>query len=116
MSTKRRFLSSTTNTSKLPPPSNNNDNDDDILSSFASLDHDRASRTGYPEAVFGQGKTPSQIHLILDSMARNVVLRRQKNSNRNDNNNNNNKSIIATRIDPMTYDAIINLGPLSLLM
>jgi NCAIR mutase (PurE)-related protein len=113
ISTTRRFLSSTTNNNKLPPPSNNNDNDDDILSSFANLDHDRASRTGFPEAVFGQGKTPSQIHLILDSMTRNVVLRTQKNSNRNDNNNNNNKSIIATRIDSMTYNAIINLGPLS---
>ena len=31
-----------------------------------------ASRTGFPEAVFGQGKTPSQIHSILDSMAENV--------------------------------------------
>ena len=112
----RRFLSSTTHHSKPPP--NNNDNDDNTLSSFANLDHDRASRTGYPEAVFGQGKTPSQIHVILDSMARNVVLRMQKNSSRNDNdnnnnNNNNNKSIIATRIDPVTYNAIMNLGPLS---
>lgn len=112
-STTRRFLSSTTNLSKLPTQNNNDNGDDDILSSFANLDHDRASRTGYPEAVFGQGKTPSQIHVILDSMARNVVLRMQKNSSSRIDNNNNNKSIIATRIDSMTYNAIINLGPLS---
>lgn len=34
------------------------------LAAFASLDHDRARRRGYPEAVFCQGKTPEQIAII----------------------------------------------------
>jgi NCAIR mutase (PurE)-related protein len=31
---------------------------------FARVDHHRASRQGFPEVVFGQGKTPSQIAAI----------------------------------------------------
>lgn len=31
---------------------------------FATLDHERALRTGFPEVVFGQGKTPGQIVAI----------------------------------------------------
>jgi NCAIR mutase (PurE)-related protein len=33
---------------------------------FARLDHHRALRTGIPEVVFGQGKTPSQVAAIVD--------------------------------------------------
>jgi NCAIR mutase (PurE)-related protein len=47
----------------------------ETLASFANLDHDRARRTGFPEAVFGAGKTPHQVAAILDEMARNVNLR-----------------------------------------
>ena len=43
---------------------------DELLKSFADLDHTRSSRTGFPEAVFGAGKTPNQIAMILDDMAR----------------------------------------------
>jgi NCAIR mutase (PurE)-related protein len=32
---------------------------------FATLDHERALRSGFPEVVFGQGKTPSQLVAIL---------------------------------------------------
>ncbi|MEQ4500843.1 MAG: hypothetical protein ABN474_17330, partial [Nocardioides kribbensis] len=32
---------------------------------FARLDLDRAARTGDPEVVFGQGKTPAQVVAIL---------------------------------------------------
>lgn len=32
---------------------------------FARLDHHRAIRTGFPEVVFGQGKTPSQVIQIV---------------------------------------------------
>ncbi len=42
------------------------------LNSFANLDHQRATRTGFPEAVFAAGKTPQQIATILDDMAKNV--------------------------------------------
>jgi NCAIR mutase (PurE)-related protein len=31
---------------------------------FAALDHQRAIRTGFPEVIFGQGKTPAQIVAI----------------------------------------------------
>jgi hypothetical protein len=31
---------------------------------FATLDHQRALRTGFPEVVFGQGKTPAQVLAI----------------------------------------------------
>jgi hypothetical protein len=39
------------------------------LEQFANLDHDRAQRTGFPEAVFAQGKTADQVASILDDMA-----------------------------------------------
>jgi NCAIR mutase (PurE)-related protein len=35
---------------------------------FAKLDHHRALRRGFPEAVFGAGKTPEQILTIVDRM------------------------------------------------
>ena len=44
---------------------------DEVLKSFADIDHTRGARTGFPEAVFGAGKTPNQIAMILDDMARN---------------------------------------------
>lgn len=37
---------------------------------FASIDHHRNLRTGYPEAVFCQGKTPEQIAAIMKELAR----------------------------------------------
>jgi pyridinium-3,5-biscarboxylic acid mononucleotide synthase len=33
---------------------------------FARLDHHRALRTGIPEVIFGQGKTPDQVAAIVD--------------------------------------------------
>lgn len=35
---------------------------------FASIDHQRAVRIGYPEIVFGEGKTPDQIVSIVRSL------------------------------------------------
>ncbi|GAA1962731.1 nickel pincer cofactor biosynthesis protein LarB [Kitasatospora viridis] len=34
------------------------------LAEFAELDHDRAARRGYPEAVYCEGKTPAQVAAI----------------------------------------------------
>ena len=34
------------------------------LDAFADLDHDRASRRGYPEAIYCTGKTPEQVGMI----------------------------------------------------
>src|SRR3982751_2199231 len=36
---------------------------------FASIDHHRAMRQGFPEVVFGQGKTPEQIEAIAERLA-----------------------------------------------
>ncbi|CAI5480159.1 unnamed protein product, partial [Closterium sp. Yama58-4] len=41
----------------------------DPLEQFARIDHGRQSRTGMPEVVYGQGKTPQQIAAILTAMA-----------------------------------------------
>lgn len=37
--------------------------------SFASIDHHRALRQGFPEVVFGQGKTPEQVLAITERIA-----------------------------------------------
>jgi NCAIR mutase (PurE)-related protein len=36
---------------------------------FATLDHHRALRQGFPEVVFGQGKTPEQVVVICEKLA-----------------------------------------------
>lgn len=43
---------------------------------FAQIDHHRSLRKGFPEVIFGQGKTPEQIIGILDKMVtrENIVL------------------------------------------
>jgi NCAIR mutase (PurE)-related protein len=39
------------------------------LEDFAVLDHDRAARRGYPEAVYCEGKTPDQVRTIAADVA-----------------------------------------------
>ena len=68
------------------------------LNSFANLDHKRAARTGFPEAVFASGKTPQQIASILDDMAlnvKNIVAENVKDSEYRPAQ----KAILATRVD-----------------
>ena len=46
---------------------------------FANVDHHRAIRTGFPEVIFGQGKTPGQIRDIfieLTGHGRNIIATR----------------------------------------
>src|SRR5260221_4574387 len=46
---------------------------------FAKVDHHRALRRGFPEAVFGAGKTPEQIAAIVNRIAaqgQNVIVTR----------------------------------------
>ena len=46
---------------------------------FAKVDHHRALRRGFPEAIFGAGKTPDQIAAIVDRIAareQNVIVTR----------------------------------------
>lgn len=55
------------------------------LHSFANLDYDRASRTGFPEAVYAEGKTANQVATILDDMAGHAnrrMLEEERNSTR----------------------------------
>ena len=37
---------------------------------YARIDHDRLARRGFPEVVFGQGKTPDQVAGIAEAIAR----------------------------------------------
>lgn len=55
---------------------------------FAKIDNHRALRTGFPEVIWGPGKTPSQIAQIMNVMG-------QKNS-----------VVMATRIEPAVYIAL----------
>lgn len=90
----------------------NSQSPDEILSSFANLDHNRVKRAGFPEAVFGQGKTPSQIHLILDSMANNVNEMIDAATDSDGIVSSASTAIIATRIDKSVYDQVLKIGPL----
>ncbi len=55
---------------------------------FARIDTHRELRTGYPEVIFGQGKTPEQVRDIIEYMLT------------GDNN------ILATRVTPEIYHAV----------
>ena len=55
---------------------------------FAKIDHHRQLRTGFPEVIWGPGKTPEQIAQIMEVMRlRNPV-------------------VMATRIEPAVYTAL----------
>jgi NCAIR mutase (PurE)-related protein len=58
---------------------------------FATLDTHRELRTGYPEVIFGQGKTPAQVAEIIKYM-----LTRENN-------------ILATRINEETYEKVLDV-------
>jgi NCAIR mutase (PurE)-related protein len=51
----------------------------DAAPPFARIDHDRAARCGYPEVIYGPGKTPAQVvavaHALLERSARLLVTR-----------------------------------------
>lgn len=97
----RRFSSSTKN------PDQSDYKDDTtigILESFANLDHNRGNRTGFPEAVFAEGKTAQQIAVILDDMAEKVNETIIEASGRRNNLVNN--SILATRVKKEQYKEI----------
>lgn len=70
---------------------------EETLQSFANLDHGRAMRTGFPEAVFAAGKTPEQVALILDDMALAV------NESIEQHEDISSTAILATRVTPEEY-------------
>ena len=57
---------------------------------FASLDLDRAKRTGFPEVIYGQGKTAAQISIIIERLAEHS------------------STVIATRVDPDKAEQVMN--------
>ncbi|MBD2354298.1 nickel pincer cofactor biosynthesis protein LarB [Tolypothrix sp. FACHB-123] len=61
------------------------DLDYERVGDFAKIDHHRALRTGFPEVIWGLGKTPDQIVQIIEVM-------RQRNP-----------VVMATRIEPAIY-------------
>jgi len=77
------------------------------LDSFANLDHKRATRTGFPEAVFAAGKTPQQVATILDDMAKNVnsIIKEEK-LQEDDVSNFSQKAILATRVDQKLFEEV----------
>ncbi len=60
---------------------------------YCKIDHHRSIRTGFPEAVFCQGKTPQQVVEIVKRLAAK------------------NPIVLATRADAVTYEAVRNEVP-----
>jgi NCAIR mutase (PurE)-related protein len=82
------------------------DDSDEILQSFANLDHHRAQRTGFPEAVFAQGKTPQQVARILDDMARHV---NEELIGSNEEETETSRTILATRVTPEMFNELSSI-------
>ncbi|MBF2027592.1 MAG: nickel pincer cofactor biosynthesis protein LarB [Oscillatoriales cyanobacterium C42_A2020_001] len=55
---------------------------------FARIDHHRALRTGFPEVIWGPGKTPDQIARIMEVMRHKTPV------------------VMATRIEPAVYEQL----------
>jgi NCAIR mutase (PurE)-related protein len=60
---------------------------------FAHIDHHRSLRKGFPEVIFGQGKTPEQIIGIMDKMQHQERI------------------ILVTRLDPQKAEAVLSHFP-----
>ncbi len=60
---------------------------------FARIDHHRPLRTGFPEVVFGQGKTPEQVAAIVQSLA------------------GHGHPVLVTRTDSVAHHAVVKLVP-----
>ncbi len=60
---------------------------------FANVDHHRALRTGFPEVIWGPGKTPEQIAQIMESM-RDLA-----------------PTVMATRIEPEVFAWVKEMVP-----
>lgn len=60
---------------------------------FAHVDHHRSLRKGFPEVIFGQGKTADQVIGIMDRITRQETI------------------LLVTRIEPQKADAVISRFP-----
>lgn len=63
------------------------------VSDYAKIDHHRTLRTGFPEVIWGQDKTPDQIAQIMEAM-------RQRNP-----------VVLATRLTPEVYERVRSQVP-----
>ena len=63
------------------------------LGGFAHLDHHRSLRCGFPEVVFGQGKSPEHLIHIINQL------------------NLNNEKVLVTRLSPEVYAQIKSAIP-----
>lgn len=110
ISQKKRLIhdAKTTRTCRFPSHSRSfstsSKSPSEVLESFANLDHSRSTRTGFPEAVFAQGKTAQQIAAILDDMADHVN-KSLKDDGKDANPSH--KSILATRVSEELYNDIL---------
>jgi len=85
------------------------DKDTERLQAFARIDHQRSKRTGFPEVVFGQGKTAEQVCAILDDMAKHVLLQAQNNNDNDPSSSLTLSAILATRVTPEQYEEMLTL-------
>lgn len=78
------------------------------LHRFVDSDHARAKRTGFPEVIFGKGKTGEQISLIFDDMAGHIneFLRKETNTEEHVS-----TTILATRVDEALFKQIESRPP-----
>lgn len=60
---------------------------------FANIDHHRALRTGFPEVIWGPGKTPEQIAQIMETMRHRAAV------------------VMATRIEPEVFEWVKTMVP-----
>src|SRR5919199_3070305 len=60
---------------------------------FARVDHHRATRQGFPEVIFGQGKTPAQIASIAERLV------------------SSGHSLLVTRTTPEAYQSVTAVVP-----
>lgn len=79
---------------------------EETLQSFANLDHTRSGRTGFPEVVFAETKTPKQVAMIMDDMARHV---NDMVHQGNDFSLPGSTAILATRVTPEMYTEICRM-------
>ncbi|MGB3207072.1 MAG: nickel pincer cofactor biosynthesis protein LarB [Crinalium sp.] len=70
--------------------------DFEAVDDFAKIDHHRTLRTGFPEVIWGQGKTTNQIAQIIDVMRSRSVSERESR----------NPVVMATRIEPEVYSEL----------
>jgi NCAIR mutase (PurE)-related protein len=60
---------------------------------FATIDTDRLQRTGFPEVIYGAGKTNEQVKLIAERMHQNGI------------------DVLVTRANPAMYKAVLEVIP-----